>query len=182
MRAMRPETEKNIKVLCVSDDTRACDVIKSIFDKWNDVITPIHETDSRRALTMASTDQYDCILITDGTAGGDTLNLVAEFKKRQIGVPLIVLSSSGDELRAVKAIKAGAYDYIPLGAIENEENRGMLIDSVLMSISRSEEKAREEEEAARPADQRRALPEPDRALSHPYPAFFQGRQYHQFRQ
>lgn len=138
---MRPEEKNSIRVLCVSDDPRITGIIKTIFESWKDVITPVHESESHRALEMASDGQYDCVLIADGVSGCEAPELVSDFKSREVALPLIVLSSRGDEVHAVKTIKAGAYDYLPLAVIDHEENHGMLIDSLMTSISRSEQKA-----------------------------------------
>lgn len=57
--------------------------------------------------------RYDCLLLTDEPlGGGDAIEWLREFHRIPHFPPTVFLSDSGSEERAVRAVRAGAFDYL----------------------------------------------------------------------
>jgi signal transduction histidine kinase len=63
---------------------------------------------------------YDCVFLDYCLPDRDGLTLVKQLRKRGVKVPLIVLTSQGDERIAVELMKAGASDYLSKSRVSSE--------------------------------------------------------------
>jgi signal transduction histidine kinase len=63
---------------------------------------------------------YDCVFLDYRLPDRDGLSLVKQLRKRGVKIPLIVLTSQGDERIAVELMKAGASDYLSKSRISSE--------------------------------------------------------------
>jgi two-component system response regulator FixJ len=81
----------------------------------------------------------------------DGLQLQEELVKRQIGIPVIVVTGHGDVALAVRAMKAGAIDFI-----EKPFDGEFMLDSVRRAIALSRQ-ARSEAAVAQAAESRVGL-------------------------
>ena len=73
-----------------------------------------------KALTAAATADYDVILLDLGLPDIQGLELLRMIRSRDESVPIVVLSSRGDEAGKVEALDLGADDYVtkPFGMDE----------------------------------------------------------------
>jgi DNA-binding NarL/FixJ family response regulator len=81
------------------------------------------EPQSLQALDRAlTTTHFDVLLygvqLTDAATADAQLNAVRELAGQTGTPPIVVLAQGGDEFTAVRAIKAGAFDYLPLAHLD----------------------------------------------------------------
>lgn len=77
----------------------------------NSIISWVRTVDD--ALSRLGTEIYDIVLIDNVLKNGETgFDLLTHPKLKACRVPAIFLTSYGDEYTAVRALKAGAYDYL----------------------------------------------------------------------
>jgi two-component system response regulator FixJ len=90
-----------------------------------------------------------CLLLDVRMAGMSGLDLQEQLRARQANLPVIIVTAHGDVPLAVRAMKAGAVDFI-----EKPFERKVLLDSIRLALEREDQsRAR----AARRADARARL-------------------------
>lgn len=72
------------------------------------------------ALEKCRQQQFDCIIIDHLLPDYDSMQLIPEIRECASATPIIVVTGFGNELLAVKMLKAGAVDYIPKDKINAE--------------------------------------------------------------
>ena len=102
-------TGPRLKILAVDDESQVLRIIKRNLEEggYRVAIT----SDSEGALSMVETEEPDLVLLDlmlQGTNGLEVLKRIREFS----GVPVIFLSARSKEEDVVKALRAGADDYI----------------------------------------------------------------------
>ena len=113
------ETE-NIRVLLVEDDEEDA----AIFGRYAD-----HLMEYELALARAATaqearerfagDGFDFVFVDLNLEGAATgIDLLKDLDDNGLEAPAVVVTGSGDEAKAVEAMKAGAYDYIVKDALD----------------------------------------------------------------
>ncbi|MDH5720487.1 MAG: response regulator [Spirochaetia bacterium] len=101
-------------IAIVEDDKIQREIIKKTLKKehfhckFKEYETP------RKALgdIKAAPDEYCLILVDYHLPQMNGISFTKEIRKNKISVPVVFLTAEGDEHIAVKALKAGAYDYI----------------------------------------------------------------------
>jgi diguanylate cyclase (GGDEF)-like protein len=67
-----------------------------------------------QGLELAAAGGFDCVLVDYNLPDMNGLDLLAELRSRLgIGIPVVMLTGSGNESIAVEAMKRGAHDYLP---------------------------------------------------------------------
>jgi two-component system nitrogen regulation response regulator NtrX len=69
-------------------------------------------TGGQEALDVIATEPVDCVILDLEMPGVDGFEVLRRLKKKNISVPVIVYTGTGDFDRCVKAIKLGASDFI----------------------------------------------------------------------
>ncbi|MFH0974877.1 MAG: diguanylate cyclase [Spirochaetota bacterium] len=126
---------KEIKVLIVDDDRLIRVAVKRILEKNNHNFSVDEATNSSHLLETLKAKKYDCIIldyVLADTTGIDVLKQLSEYK---IYTPVIMMTGQGDELIAVKALKAGAYDYLPKSILSNNEAAEILSYTIQNAIN-----------------------------------------------
>ena len=85
--------------------------------------------DARSALSEAQRRRFDLVVTDLRMPGMDGIALLAELKEREPRIEVIVMTGFGTVESAVKAIKAGAYDYITKPF--NLEETGLVVTRAL---------------------------------------------------
>jgi PAS domain S-box-containing protein len=87
-------------------------------------------------IQMSKSWQPDCILLDFNLPDADGIETLAKLQDDagRVSCPVVMLTAFGDEVLAVKAMNAGAMDYLPKGQV----NAGTLRQTVLNAIERFE--------------------------------------------
>jgi len=103
-------TALHMRVLVVDDEARVGDLLRrELSDRGHEVEAV---TSSRAALARLAEAPFDLVVTDLRMAPPDGLDLVAEIKRRWPAVDVLLMTAYGDESTAVKAMRAGAYDYL----------------------------------------------------------------------
>ncbi|MEM9088331.1 MAG: ATP-binding protein [Cyanobacteria bacterium P01_F01_bin.53] len=105
--------EKNLRILVVDDDDVDRMALKRALKKTPFDLSVSEAIDAIAALESIDHAEYDCFFLDYNLPGSNGLELTKQIRKRNINVPLIVLTGQGDEQTAVELMKAGASDYLP---------------------------------------------------------------------
>jgi len=101
-----------IKVLITDDHPVVRKGIRQILED-DDRIEKVEEAGKGRELLDKLRDEkYDVILLDISLPGGNGLDLIAQIKKMQPSVAVLMLSIYSEELYAIKALKLGASGYL----------------------------------------------------------------------
>ncbi len=104
--------------------------------------------DAESGLTSLLANDVDCAFLDLDLPAGDGLWFVQTVRSRGMHIPLIVLTSQGDERKAVESMQAGATDYLPKATLTPER--------VVISLSQAMRGA-QTEDALRLSDQQAHL-------------------------
>lgn len=105
---------QSIRALLVEDD----DEDAAIFCRYagrlvSHSVNVVQAATAERARKALATGRFDLIFLDLNLGGGSGgMELLASIRAGGIDVPVIVVTGSGDEMKAVQAMKAGAYDYL----------------------------------------------------------------------
>src|SRR5215831_9310728 len=88
-----------------------------------------------------------CVVLDVRLPGMSGVKLQEELLKREIQVPVVFVSESADAATAVRAMKAGAVDFLTKPVADHE-----VLDAVFVSIERDRERRRKEASLARLRD------------------------------
>jgi two-component system, LuxR family, response regulator FixJ len=97
---------------------------------------------SRRFLEAAAPQPGDCLLLDIRMPDMDGLELQSELNRRGIKLHVIIMTGHGDVPIAVRAMKAGAADFI-----EKPFSESLLLDAISRALAQSQELHRQSGEA-----------------------------------
>ena len=98
------------KVLII-DKEKSARTLLSDFLERNGLAT-LQASDGATALTLFKKHRPDSVLLDDAITDMSGLEILGEFLMIEPDVPIIIVTAHGEIPSAVKAIKAGAYDFI----------------------------------------------------------------------
>lgn len=76
-------------------------------------VTPV--ATGEEALEELGRRDYDVVVMDFRLPGVDGLSVLRTIRRRHVEVPVVLVTGMGDEQTAVRALKAGAYDYVVKG-------------------------------------------------------------------
>lgn len=82
------------------------------------------------AAEMCSEQRFDCVLLDYNMPQIDGLMLAAELRYASAYLPIVLMTSVGDEMLAARAFRSGASDYIPKSRINGESIRRSVARSI----------------------------------------------------
>jgi serine phosphatase RsbU (regulator of sigma subunit) len=130
-----------ITVLAVSDDQRDVTLLQGLLDyRWDSAFKLLHVEDIDSAVRLVRDKRVDAILLDLSLREGNGLAGFLKLYARAKGVPIVVLSSVDDESLAMKAVQAGAQDYL----FKRLLNEQLLVRSVRYAIERAGREQAEE--------------------------------------
>ncbi len=103
-----------MRLLHVEDNVTDADIVAQALRRTAEGIhiDLVYTLDAaRNHLTHA--EQYDAALVDLQLPDGSGLDLLAEIRERQLPLPVVLLTGSGDQQAAITALQSGADDYIP---------------------------------------------------------------------
>jgi sigma-B regulation protein RsbU (phosphoserine phosphatase) len=134
---------ERIRILLVEDDPDDVWIMRGLLgDRWDGPFELVHIDLLATGLKRIAESDFDVILLDLSLP--DSRGLETFFKmKAGVGesVPIVVLSGYDDEKTAVKAVQAGAQDYLVKGQVDDN----VLVRSIRYAIERSRRHAAERE-------------------------------------
>ncbi len=97
-------------ILIVDDEAEMCRIISHIFEKEG--INVLIANDGYTALRIVHSELPDILLVDVRMPGMDGMELLREAKKINNDLPVIMITAHADTSGVVKAMKAGALNYI----------------------------------------------------------------------
>jgi two-component system response regulator FixJ len=132
-------------VLIVDDDADVRDSLRALLES-SDYLVNEHDS-AGGVLADPQLRQALCLIIDIRMPGMDGLQLQEELKARKIGVPVIVVTGHGDVPLAVRAMKAGAIDFL-----EKPFDEELLLAAVRRAITAGEQSRTASEAAGHAAE------------------------------
>ena len=105
-----PRTGPKTRLLIVDDDPIVRDSLGQWFDSEGYLVETV--SSGREALERMEKDRWDLALLDIKMPGMDGIELQAKMHAADPELPLIIMTGYASVETAVKALKAGAYDYI----------------------------------------------------------------------
>ena len=99
---------------------------------------------SRRFLEEAAPQPGDCLLLDIRMPDMDGLELQSELNRRSVRLPVIIMTGHGDVPIAVRAMKAGAVEFI-----EKPFSDELLLDCIRRALALAQETSRQSERSRR---------------------------------
>ena len=128
-------------IFIVDDDEAVRDSLGVLLESAGYRTLSIHES-SRGFLATATPQPGDCLLLDVRMPDMDGLELQAELRSRGVRLPVIIMTGHGDVPIAVRAMKAGAVDFI-----EKPFSDEVLLASVRRALELGARAKNESEEA-----------------------------------
>ena len=140
-----------MRILIIDDDEDLRTLLEHfIRDQWPDAVVEQFDPQERDMPDAAfPLGQFDVIILDYMLGRGDGLQWLQEFKRRSDCPPVLFLTGAGNEIIAVRAMKAGADDY----QRKQELSRERFIGSIRALVQDEHEKTMPPEMAARLANE-----------------------------
>jgi DNA-binding NtrC family response regulator len=97
------------RVLLVDNDPGMLSALRGLFAARGD--EPVLASDAAQAL--AQLERVDLVISDFAMPGMDGLELLRRVRERDEALPVVLLTGQGSERVAVRAIRSGAYEYVP---------------------------------------------------------------------
>jgi PAS domain S-box-containing protein len=111
--------EKNIKILLIEDNPDDAELMKRRLSKSANIKFSVAAANNLRSgMAQLEHDKPDLIISDLGLPDSSGLDTVTKILEKAPQTPLVVLSGFDDESTAIKAVKAGAQDYLVKGQLE----------------------------------------------------------------
>ncbi len=125
---------QNIQILLVEDDPDDVWVMRNLLsDRWDGPFKLTHVELLSAGLERVAEAPYDIILLDLSLPDSQGLESFFTMHARAGGVPIVVLSGYNDESVAVRAVQAGAQDYLVKGQVDDN----LLVRSIRYAIERT---------------------------------------------
>jgi DNA-binding NtrC family response regulator len=129
-----------MRILVVDDEARVGDLLRrDLTDRGHEVEAV---TSSRAAIDRLAGKSYELVITDLRMAPPDGLELLAEVKQKWPAVEVLLMTAYGDESTAVRAMRAGAYDYLKKDPQVDPEEIQLRIERLAASHSSRAECAR----------------------------------------
>lgn len=118
-------------ILLIDDDDFIRKVLASVLEKAG--YTVIDARDGETGLKLVDVKQPDVVITDYKMPGISGLEVLTELVRKQPGLPVVMLTAFGDVSLTIKAIQAGAYDFIEK-PIKNRELLEVIHNAMQASI------------------------------------------------
>lgn len=140
--------KNDVKVLIVDDDRLIRVAVKRILEKSGHNYLVDVASNSSLLMDILKTHKYNCIILDYVLANTTGIDILKQLNNSKINIPVIMLTGQGDELVVVKALKAGAYDYLPKSILSHADAGEILNFTIQNTINVYNEKITRERTAA----------------------------------
>ena len=125
---------QQIRILLVEDDPDDVWVMRNLLaDRWDGPIELIHVEMLSSGIERCARGEIDVILLDLSLPDSRGLETFLLMHARAGEIPIVVLTGYDDSLTAVKAVQAGAQDYLVKGQVDDN----LLIRSLRYAIERN---------------------------------------------
>ncbi len=107
-------------------------------DGWN--VDLVEAESIRQAWEQIGIRNWDCVFLDYRLPGGDGLELLKLFRAKGFHMPVVVVTSQGDEKIAVEVMRAGGSDYITKNLLNSEAVGTVLRNALRMQLAEEERK------------------------------------------
>ncbi|MGD0516745.1 MAG: SpoIIE family protein phosphatase, partial [Thermoguttaceae bacterium] len=126
--------EERVRILLVEDDPDDVYIMRNLLgDRWHGPFDLVHVELLSAAIERCQEERFDVVLLDLGLPDSNGLETFFSIYARASDVPIVVLSGLSDERAAVKAVQAGAQDYLVKGQLTDR----LLVRSLRYAIERS---------------------------------------------
>jgi len=99
-----------MRILLIEDDQNVADFIIKGLNEHNHVVD--HQVDGKDGLFLATTEDYDVLIVDRMLPGIDGLTIIRTLRASQINTSIIILSAMADVEQRVEGLQSGADDYL----------------------------------------------------------------------
>jgi DNA-binding NtrC family response regulator len=99
------------EIMIVDDDTAVANYLM-VFLTQSEIYHPTVVTDPNEVLEMLRIQQFDAMILDLDMPGMSGFDLLKEFQRQDLVMPVVVLSGINDVELAVRSLKLGAFDYL----------------------------------------------------------------------
>ena len=132
---------ERIRILLIEDDPDDVWVMRGLLgDRWDGPYELVHVELLAAGIRRCIETQFDVILLDLALPDSHGLETFISMHARATEVPIVVLSGFDDELTAIKAVQAGAQDYLVKGQVSDH----LLVRSIRYAIERGKRHFAEE--------------------------------------
>ncbi len=125
--------KENIHILIVDDNPVDLEIIKTVLKENYAIVYDIDTaTSGIETIEKVSKDKFNLILLDYRLQDMNGIEILEEIKKRELDIPVVMVTGEGDENIAKETIKKGAYDYL----IKDEINSIILTRTILGVLKR----------------------------------------------
>lgn len=126
------------KVLVVDDEPDIRELLTMTLDRMSlDSVTAADVTSAR---SLIATEHFDLCLTDMQLPDGDGLELVAEIQRNNPDMPVAVITAHGSVDTAVRALKAGAFDFVAK-PVRLDDLRNLIQAAMRLSVSNDDDNA-----------------------------------------
>jgi two-component system, OmpR family, response regulator len=100
-----------VRLLVAEDDARLADLLRRGLAEDGHVVDVVG--DGEEALWAAAGGGFDALVLDVGLPGRDGLSVCRELRRRELGVPVLLLTARDAVTDRVAGLDAGADDYLP---------------------------------------------------------------------
>lgn len=126
--------ERRVKILLVEDDPDDVWIMRNLLgDRWDGPFDLVHVEMLAPALDLCIQGGIDVLLLDLTLPDSHGLETFLQAYAKAGDIPIVVLTGFDDEQTAVKAVQAGAQDYLVKGQV----NDNLLLRSIRYAIERS---------------------------------------------
>jgi phosphoserine phosphatase RsbU/P len=137
----RPVETERIRILLIEDDPDDVWVMRNLLgDRWDGPFELVHVELLSAGVERCAEGRFDVVLLDLSLPDSQGLETFFTIHAHAGDVPIVVLSGYNDEATAIKAVQAGAQDYLVKGQVDDN----MLVRSVRYAIERSRRRLAEE--------------------------------------
>jgi PAS domain S-box-containing protein len=126
---------KKIKILIIDDERTTRSAISRILLKTDHAFVFDEADNARAGLTMIENNSYDCVILDYLLGDMSGLDFLSRMVELGMPAPVIMLTSHGDEMLAVKPIKSGACDYLSKTILSRPDFSEIMSAAILNSIT-----------------------------------------------
>jgi len=125
---------EKVRILLVEDDPDDVWIMRSLLgDRWDGPFELVHVELLSTGLSRCANDTFDVVLLDLSLPDSQGLETFLAMFAHVSEIPIVILTGYDDEMIAVKAVQAGAQDYLVKGQVSD----ALLVRSIRYAIERS---------------------------------------------